>query len=550
MMIERKHGNKSRFRTKALAGLVAAALAQLTGQAALAEAPAELKQAVAAGVDARAKLVQEMVDSIFSFAEPGFQEFRTSEYITGILEANGFTIVHGIAGIPTAWTATWGEGGPLISLGSDIDGLLGLSQMPGTPTIEPMIPGAPGHGEGHNSGMPAMVAAALATKEVMEANNIPGRIMLWPGVAEELLATKAFYVRDGVFDDVDATIFSHVGNSLGTGYGQSGGNGMVSVEYTFSGRTAHAAGAPWAGRSALDAVEIMNYAWNMRREHLPISQRSHYVITNGGGQPNVVPDVASVWYYFRDHDFEAVRELFEVGNTIAEAAAMASETTVTRRILGYAAPQHGNKPMAEAAYKNIQMVGMPEWSEDDLMFAETVQRNTRTSFVPYVAGGAEERPSPLVTEIQPLSEPEVSNRPTGGGSDDIGDIMWTVPTITIRYPSNIPGTTGHHVTAAMAMATPIAHKGAVTGAKAVAMTLLDLMTTPELLAEAQDYFDNVQSKTMTYAPVLGPDDKPGIHLNKDLMDRLRPEMSKYYYDPSRYSSYLEQLGVPYPPVEQ
>jgi len=538
------------IRKKILASMVAAAILPLPFSEAFAEAPMELKQAVIAGVDARAKLVQEMVDSIFSFAEPGFQEFKTSEYITGILEANGFTIERGVAGIPTAWTATWGEGGPLISLGSDIDGLLGVSQKPGSPVIEPLIPGAPGHGEGHNSGMPAMVVAALATKDVMEANNIPGRIMLWPGVAEELLATKAFFVREGLFDNVDATIFSHVGNSLGTGYGTSSGNGMVSVEYTFRGRTAHAAGSPWSGRSALDGVEIMNYAWNMRREHLPISQRSHYVITNGGGQPNVVPDVASVWYYFRDHDFEAVRSLFETGNTIADAAAMASETTVTRRILGYAAPQHGNKPMAEAAQKNIEMVGMPVWSEDDLKFAEAVQRNTRASFVPYVSGGNDERESALETEVSELSLPETGNRPTGGGSDDIGDIMWTVPTITIRFPSNIPGTIGHHVTAAMAMATPIAHKGAVAGGKAVGLTLLDLITTPELIAEAKDYFTNVQSNEMKYAPVLGPDDMPGIHLNKDLMDRLRPEMSKYYYDPSRYDSYLEQLGVPYPPIQQ
>lgn len=536
------------MKKKFLASVIAAVMLPLPFSAAQAEAPAELKEALMAGVDARANLVQEMVDTIFSFAEPGFQEIRTSEYITGILEANGFTIEHGIAGIPTAWTATWGEGGPLISLGSDIDGLLGLSQKPGVPTIEPLIPGAPGHGEGHNSGMPAMVVAALAAKDIMIANNIPGRIMLWPGVAEELLATKAFYVRDGVFEDVDATIFSHVSSSLGTGYGQSGGNGMVSVEYTFRGRTAHAAGAPWSGRSALDGVEIMNYAWNMRREHLPISQRSHYVITNGGGQPNVVPDVASVWYYFRDHDFEAIRELFETGNRISEAAAMASDTTVTRRILGYAAPQHGNKPMAEAAYKNIQMVGMPSWSEDDLKFAEAVQSNTRASFVPYAGGGDNERESPLETEVSELSEPEVITRPTGGGSDDIGDIMWTVPTITIRYPSNIPGTIGHHVTAAIAMATPIAHKGAVAGGKAVGLTLLDLMTTPELLAEAKDYFTNVQSKEMSYAPVLGPDDKPGIHLNKDLMDRLRPEMSKYYYDATRFDSYLEQLGITYPTI--
>jgi aminobenzoyl-glutamate utilization protein B len=549
MTNDRKHKHSIGHKKKFLAVFMAAAMLPLPFSAALAEAPPELKEALLAGVEARSKLVQEMVDSIFSFAEPGFQEIRTSEYITGILEANGFAIEHGIAGIPTAWTATWGEGGPLISLGSDIDGLLGLSQKPGVPTIEPIIPGAPGHGEGHNSGMPAMVVAALAAKDVMVANNIPGRIMVWPGVAEELLATKAFYVRDGVFDGVDATIFSHVSSSLGTSYGQSGGNGMVSVEYTFRGRTAHAAGAPWSGRSALDGVEIMNYAWNMRREHLPISQRSHYVISNGGGQPNVVPDVASVWYYFRDHDFEAIRELFETGNRIAEAAAMASDTTVTRRVLGYAAPQHGNKPMAEAAYKNIQMVGMPDWSEDDLAFARAVQSNTRASFVPYAGGGNGERESPLETEISELSEPELITRPTGGGSDDIGDIMWTVPTITIRYPSNIPGTIGHHVTAAIAMATPIAHKGAIAGGKAVGLTLLDLMTTPELLAEAKDYFTNVQSKQMSYAPVLGPDDKPGIHLNKDLMDRLRPEMSKYYYDPSKFDSYLEQLGIPYPMID-
>src|SRR5690606_27320521 len=179
---------------------------------------------------------------------------------------------------------------------------------------------------------------------------------LWPGVAEELLATKAFYVRDGVFDGVDATIFTHVGNRLGTSWGGGSTTGMVSVEYTFHGKTSPAAGAPWAGRSALDAVELMNYAWNMRREHLPLSQRSHYVISNGGGQPNVVPDVASVWYYFRDTDFASVRNLFETGNTISEAAAMATGTTVERRILGYAAPHHGNRPMAEAAQKNIELV--------------------------------------------------------------------------------------------------------------------------------------------------------------------------------------------------
>jgi aminobenzoyl-glutamate utilization protein B len=526
--------------------IIAVAIGSLaTGQAAFAQDIESLKIEAAAMIDDNAKLVQEMVDSIFSFAEPGFQEFETSAYITGILEANGFEIVHGFSGIPTAWTATWshGTGVPKIAMGSDIDALLGLSQLPGRPEIEPMIPGAPGHGEGHNSGMPAVVAAALATKEIMQANNINGTLMLWPGVAEELLATKAFFVRDGMFDGVDANIFTHVGQNLGTFWGPGGGSGLVSVEYTFTGQTAHSAGAPWRGRSALDGVEIMNMAWNMRREHLPLSHRSHYVITDGGGQPNIVPGKASVWYYFRDTTFQSIRELYEIGNTIAEAAAMASSTSVSRKVLGYAAPQHGNKPMAEAAYANFQKIGLPEWEEADLAFARAVQAGSTLSFVPYM----NQQSNPLATELEPLSTPELRGNSTGGGSDDIGDIMWTVPTITIRYPSNVPNTIGHHVTAAMAMATPIAHKGAVAGAKAVAMTTLDLLTDAQLLAEAKQYFQNDQLQGMQYDSVLTEQDTPAIHLNREIMDQMRPAMREFYYDPSRYDSYLEQLGIPYPP---
>ena len=511
---------------------------------AFAQSTSDLKIEVQNNIDARAKLVQEMVDSIFSFAEPGFQEYETSAYITGILEDNGFEIEHGIAGIPTAWTAVWANGdGPTIALGSDIDALLGLSQVPGSSQIQPLVPGAPGHGEGHNSGMPAMVVAALAVKDLMIEYGIEGRLKIWPGVAEELLATKAYFVRDGVFDDVDANIFSHVGRDLRTSWGATGGNGMVSVEYTFHGKTAHGAGAPWAGRSALDAVELMNYAWNMRREHLPLSQRSHYIISNGGGQPNIVPDVASVWYYFRDLTFESVRTLFETGNTISEAAALATETTVSRRILGYAAPQHGNKAMAEAAHENIKMVGMPRWSEDDIIFARSVQTNNTTSFVSYMDDGN----SPLVTEIGELSTPDTRGPAMGGPSDDIGDVMWTVPTITIGYPSNIPNTTTHHVTAAMAMATPIAHKGATAGAKVVAMTVLDLLTDPTLLPKAKDYFENVQLNGTSYAPVLSAQDQPAIDRNVEIMEQIRPQMREFYYDPSRYDSYLDQLGIDYPP---
>jgi aminobenzoyl-glutamate utilization protein B len=438
-----------------------------------------------------------------------------------------------VAGIPTAWTATWGEGGPLIALGSDEDDLRGVSQIPGDPKIEPIVPGAPGHGEGHNSGMPLQVAAALAIKAVMEKHHLKGRLMLWPGIAEELLGTKAFYVRDGLFKGVDACIFTHVSNDFSTSYGP-GSNGMVSIEYTFHGRTAHAAGDPWDGRSALDAVELMDVGMNFRREHLPLSQRTHYVISNGGGQPNIVPGLASVWYYFRDHTFDTVKTLYDIGNKTADAAAMMTDTTVEHKLLGTAAPNFGNKPMAELAMANIQAVGMPKWTADDQAFAKLVQETQNRKI------------EPLRDKISPLREEREERVPTGGGSDDIGDIMWTVPTITIRFPSNIPNMIGHNVTSAMAMATPIAHKGAVAGAKAVAMTVLDLMTSPEELTKAKAYFDTDQQKYDHYKPFVSATDVPAIHVNDDYMRTYRPLMEPYYYDASKYPSYLEQLGIQFP----
>ncbi len=520
-------------RARTLKAVLLAAALTAPGALAHAEPTEAMRAAALAKVDANAKLAQEMVDQVFSYAEPGFQEFKTSEYLTGVLEKNGFKIQRGVAGIPTAWTATWGEGGPLIALGSDIDGLLGLSQYPGKPAITPMVEGAPGHGEGHNSGMPMMIVAALAAKDVMEKNKIPGRIMLWPGVAEELLATKAFYVRAGLFKDVDASIFAHVSRDFSTGWGPAGNNGMVSVEYNFKGKTAHAAGQPWDGRSALDGVEVMNVAWNMRREHLPLTQRSHYVITDGGGQPNIVPGTATVWYYFREQNFKSIRDLYELGNKISEAAAMATDTTVSHRVLGYAAPNYGNKPLAEAAYANIKRVGMPQWSEADKAFAKAVQTTNKL------------KGDPLPTEVGKLTTPD-DRSGFGGGSDDIGDIMWTVPTITIRYPSNIPGAIGHNVTSAMAMATPIAHKGVVQGAKAVALTVLDIATTPQLVADAKAYFNDVQLKDQKYDPVLQPSDQPAIWLNAETMQRLRPKMEPYYYNSKKYKTYLDQLGIAYP----
>jgi aminobenzoyl-glutamate utilization protein B len=264
---------------------------------------ADYKNEVAASVDAMRDLAQQMVDSVFSFGELGFQEVETERYLTAILEKEGFSVQRGVAGIPTAWTARFGSGKPVIALGSDVDGIPQASQKPGVAYRAPIIDGAPGHGEGHNSGVPLNIVAALAVKRIMQREKLPGTLLLWPGVAEELLATKAYYVRAGIFKDVDVVLYNHVGTNLTTGWGDSGGNGLVSVEFTFQGEAAHSGNAPWRGRSAMDAVELMNVGWNFRREHLRIQQRSHYVVTQGGDQPNVVPRNATVWYYFRETSY-------------------------------------------------------------------------------------------------------------------------------------------------------------------------------------------------------------------------------------------------------
>lgn len=219
-----------------------------------------LKAEAVTAVDSMTKTSQEIVDSLFSFSELGFQEFETQRYLAEILVGNGFEVELGIAGIPSSWWATWGSGEPVIALGSDVDGIPRASQMPGVAYRQPMIEGAPGHGEGHNSGQAVNIVAALAVKEIMEREGLPGTIVLWPGIAEELLGTKAWYARDGLFKEVDAVLFTHVSNNLSVSWGNARGTGLVSVEYMFDGVAAHGAGDPWQGRSALDAVELMNVA--------------------------------------------------------------------------------------------------------------------------------------------------------------------------------------------------------------------------------------------------------------------------------------------------
>ena len=494
-----------------------------------------LKDEAVQGVEARAELVQRVVDQIFSYGELGFQEIETSRYLIALLRREGFAVDTGVAGIPTAWVARWGQGRPVIALGSDIDGIPQASQVPGVACRLPLVEGAPGHGEGHNSGQAVNLAAAFAVKRIMERERLPGTLVLWPGVAEEQIAGKPFLVRAGVFTDVDVVLFSHVGSEFGTSWGLSYGSGLVSVLYRFTGTAAHAAGRPWQGRSALDAVELMEVGWNFRREHLPLKQRSHSVIVDGGDQPNVVPQTASVWYYLRELDYRGIKALWAVADSVAQGAALMTGTTLLpSKVLGAAWPRHYNRPMAEAMAANIARVGMPSWTADDQAFARAVQR---------AVGQADSGLKRVVDSLDPPADPA---RNMGGPSDDIGDVSWTAPTVVLYYPANVGGLPGHHWSSAMAMATPIAHKGSVAGAKAAAMTLLDLLLRPALVDSARAYFRDVQTREVKYQPLIRPEDQPPIELNREILERYRPAMRPYYYEPKRHRTYLEQLGVTYP----
>ena len=498
-----------------------------------------LKNQVSQMVEDDKKATQVMVDKVFSFAELGFQEFETSKYLTSILEENGFKIEYAISDIPTAWLASWsnGKGGPTIALGSDIDGIPVASQYPGVAYHKPMVEGAPGHGEGHNSGLPVVITAALSVKKIMLENNIAGKLVLWPGVAEEQIGTKAWYVRDGYFDNVDMCIFTHVSSNLSVSWGKATGTGLISVEYTFEGETAHSAGAPWRGRSALDAAELMNIGWNYRREHLHPDQRSHSIFTDAGDQPNVVPSKASIWFYIRNITYEGIMENYEKANKIAEGAALMTDTKFTSKIIGTAWPRHFNKVIAEEMYENIQTIGLPEWSEDDQKLAVAVQKevNSRNT-------------NGLATKLNKIGSPLPYN--ISGGSDDIGDISWKVPTVTLRFPSNIPGLQGHHWSNAISMATPIAHKGANAGAKVVAMTVLDFLLKPEKLDEAKNYFENIQKKETEYKPMISENDPPATYLNEDIMQRYKNRLKEFYFDETNYDTYLEQLGIEYPIIKK
>jgi aminobenzoyl-glutamate utilization protein B len=372
----------------------------------------------------------------------------------------------------------------------------------------------------------AGVAAAIALKRIMEEYGLPGTIKFFGSPSEETVISRPYMVRAGLFDGVDAVIDNHGGGDFGTGYG-IGSNALFSFTVTFHGRTAHAASAPWLGVSALDAVELMNHATNMLREHLYLTQRMHYVITEGGEAPNVVPDKATVWYFVRDTD-DRVQADYEKVLACAEGAATATGCRYDVRVYTAIHQNYKNKATAEVFQRNIELVGMPEWSEEDVAFAKALQKSV----------GAKE--TGLKTEVNPLKAP--SGTFTGGGSSDVGEVTLVAPTATINFPSSVPGAISHHWSTAAADSTPLAHKGLIAGAKAIAASALDLLTKPEELEKLQAEFAQTSEK-YPYESYLPDDAEPPLDMYDQLMKKYRPLLEEFYYDPESTSPLIEEYTL-------
>ena len=448
-------------------------------------------------------------DAIWSYAELGLQEFNSSKLLADTLEQAGFKVERGVAGMPTAFVASYGSGKPVIGLLGEFDALPMLSQKGRVPRQDPVVDGAPGHGCGHNTMCTAAAAAAIAVKEAMEKYGVKGTIKVFGSPAEEIVASRPHMIRAGLFADVDAVIDNHSGSGFGTSYGR-GGNAVFSVVFSFRGRTAHGANA-WAGRSALDAVEIMDVSTNFLREHLDPAYRMHYVILEGGQAPNVVPDKASVWYYVRNSD-ERIEDMYARVLNCAKAGELASGTELLPpRFVAAVHQTHSNKAAAELIQKNIELVGMPQWTDEENAFAKALQKELKA------------REDGLPTKVDPLRAP--SGVSFGGGSTDVGDVTLVTPTASIRFPGQVPGAIGHHWSSVACNYGSTAWKGLNAGAKAIAASAVDLLTKSEELKKLRDEFEEY-TKKFPYKSFLPADAKPPLDINEELMKKYRPLMEK------------------------
>ena len=430
-----------------------------------------------------------LAEKIWGYAELGYLETQSSALLQSKLVEAGFEVTRGVAGLPTAFMASFGEGEPVVGILAEFDALPGISQS--TSPVRDILEGQPnGHACGHHLFGTGSVAAALALKHWMEVENVKGTVRLYGTPAEEGGSGKVYMVRAGLFKDVDTVLHWHPSNRNAANPATSLAN--KSTRFSFKGVSSHAAAAPERGRSALDAVEVMNYMINMMREHVPQETRIHYVITKGGEAPNVVPDLAEVYYYVRHPDARKLLQIWDRVMTVAEAAAMGTGTQVEVETMHGNHSLLPNESLAQVMYKNLERVGGYSYSEEEQVFAQTINQ----SF------GLEESYLGMESKVLPFEMVH------GKGSTDVGDVSWVVPTTGLRTATWVPGTTAHSWQAIAAGGTSIGFKGMQVAAKTLALTAMDLFRNMELIDMAKKELLERRGKDFQYKALLGDREPP------------------------------------------
>ncbi|MFP4081561.1 MAG: amidohydrolase [Candidatus Aminicenantes bacterium] len=465
-----------------------------------------LKREAFSWLEAHKAELSEINDRIWSFAEVAMEEYESSELLASYVEQKGFQVTRGVAGMPTAFVAVYGSGEPVIGILAEYDALPGLSQQ-AVPHKNPVQEGEPGHGCGHNVFGTASTAAAVAVKEVMEKENLEGTIKLFGCPAEETVVGKVFMAREGVFDGLSCCIQWHPSSQNNVSLGSS--NALNQFEVEFFGKTSHAAGDPWHGRSALDAVELTNIGLNYLREHLRPTARIHYVIKSGGGAPNVVPDYARAWYYVRDIDRKDVEDDYKRVLKIIEAASMMTETTYKIHFISGVHEMLSNRTANEVVYSNLLLVGAPSFADEEQAFAKKIQKEL----------GVEEKG--LKTEIEPFKLPQ---RSCGGGSTDVAEVSWLTPTTSLGVAFKPVGTPGHHWAAVACGGMSIGHKAVLTAAKVMAASGLEFLTQPEIIKRMREEWKEKKGGREYESPLPG-----------DLKPPVKPKKQPEYRDVSSHN---------------
>jgi aminobenzoyl-glutamate utilization protein B len=420
-------------------------------------------------IDRRADHFATLAKQIWSFAEVGYQEAQSSRLLQAELTAAGFAVEAGVAGMPTAFVASYGSGQPVIGILGEFDALPGLSQD-ATPTRKVLIDGGPGHGCGHHLFGTASAAAAIAVKEWLAQTGRKGTIRFFGTPAEEGGGGKIYLIRAGHFRDVDAVIAWHPGDVNQVTRATTLAN--ISAKFRFKGVSAHAAASPEQGRSALDGVEAMNAMVNLMREHVPQETRIHYIITNGGKAPNVVPDVAEAYYYARHSDMRILDGIWERMVDVSKGAALGTGTTVEMDLVNAVYNVLPNDRLADIAEKALRSVGGFSYTADERRFAETIRTSLTGALPPIESAGA-------------IAPPEIG---VSSGSTDVGDVSWVVPTVQVTTATWVPGTPAHSWQAVAAGGMSIGTKGMLLAAKAMALTSFDLFADPAALEAARAEF--------------------------------------------------------------